>query len=263
MSTWFDFGRAAAFAIAIACSGASPTPPDSLDRAPEPGTSSEILLQDDFNRATVAAQLDPYASAGSFSRVTDGHSGEALRVSYHSTSWDTNTIDRALSSVATDAYYSYWYRLSPGADVSCGGRNDSGFKWFMTHRAGGSARYTHGVSLLGGGPAGFENVGLEFTTHDNTSVNQPNPFSSNVNKSKRFNTTNDGQWHRYTIHIVTGNGGYERIWIDDVLVLDSQAYGYDHSPVGIERIAFPGTMVRWFAGCEWTIDIDDLAVWRN
>jgi hypothetical protein len=117
--------------------------------------------------------------------------------------------------------------------------------------------------MLSGGPAGFESVGMEFSTHDNSSVRQPAPFVQNVNKSKRFNTTNDGQWHKYTLHVVTGTGGYEQIWIDDVKVLDSQAYAYDHSAQGISSIALPGTMVQWFAGCEFTLDIDDIAVWHK
>jgi hypothetical protein len=255
--------------IIIACSNTSAplsqeTAPPASEPAPEPGANDVILLQDDFNRPTVAAQLAPYASAGAFTRVTDGHSGEALRVSYQSSSWNTNTIDRALSSVATDAYYRYWYRLSSGADVSCGGKNSSGFKWFMTHRPGDVApRYTHGVTRLPGGPRGFENVGLEFSTHDVSSTREPNPFQSNINKSKRFNTTNDGQWHEYTLHVVTGNSGYEQIWVDGVKVLDSKGFGYDHSAVGIESISFPGTMVQWFSGCEFTIDVDDLVVWHK
>lgn len=262
MSTWLRLARSVATSLlVVACSSTSALAPQ--ETAPEPAASDVMLLRDDFNQPTVALQLAPYASAGAFSRVTDGHSGEALRVSYNSNSWNTNTIDRALSSVATDAYYRYWYRISPGADVSCGGVNSSGFKWFMAHRPEGGLRYTNGVSRLPGGPTGFQNVGLEFSVHDNSSLRQPNPFMSNVDKSKRFNTTNDGQWHKYTLHIVTGNGGYEQIWIDDLKVLDSQAYNYDHSAIGIERIALPGTMVQWASGCDWWIDIDDIAVWHR
>jgi hypothetical protein len=46
-------------------------------------------------------------------------------------------------------------------------------------------------------------------------------------------------------------------------VLDSSGYGYDHNPDGIGFIQFPGTMVSWFPGCEWTIDVDDLAIWHK
>lgn len=247
--------------FAIACSNGPSSLQSASETAPEPGAGDEILLQDTFDGSTVAEQLAPYGSAGDFSLV-NGRSGNAIRVSYNSSSWNTDTFGTSLSSIATDAYYRYWYRLSPGADPTCGGKNWSGFKWFMTHRQN-DVRYTHGVSMLTGGPPGHENVGLEFTTHDQSSVKEPNPFAENINKAKRFNTTNDGAWHEYTLHVVTGNGGYEQIWIDGVKVLDSQSYAYDHSAAGIESISLPGTMVQWYAGCDFTVDIDDLVVWRK
>jgi hypothetical protein len=124
-------------------------------------------------------------------------------------------------------------------------------------------RYTMGVGNLSGGPSGFTNTGLEFSSHDNTSSNEPNPFMQNINKTKTFKTTADGAWHEYTLHVVTGNGGYEQIWVDGVLVLDNSAYKYDHDPNGIGLIQFPGTMVQWFSGCDFTVDIDDLAIWHK
>src|SRR4051812_39662134 len=181
--------------IAIACSNAPSSLQSSSETAPEPGPSDEILLQDSFDRATIADQLAGYGSAGDFA-LTSGHSGNAVRVSYNPDSWNTNTFGTSLSGIAADAYYRYWYRLSAGADPTCGGKNWSGFKWFMTHRNN-NVRYTHGVSSLTGGPPGHENVGLEFTTHDQSSVKEPNPFAQNVNKTKPFNTTNDGRWHEY------------------------------------------------------------------
>jgi len=248
-------------AAAVACSNGPSSLQSGSDVAPEPGPGDEILLQDSFDAGTVTEQLAHYGSAGDFS-LTTGRTGNAIRVSYNAGSWNTNTFGTSLSSVATDAYYRYWYRLSPGADPTCGEKNWSGFKWFMTHRAN-DVRYTHGVSMLTGGPPGHENMGLEFTTHDQSSQREPNPFAENVNKAKRFNTTNDGSWHEYTIHIVTGNGGYEQIWIDGLKVLDSQSYAYDHSAGGIESISLPGTMVQWYSGCDFTVDIDDLVVWRK
>jgi hypothetical protein len=107
------------------------------------------------------------------------------------------------------------------------------------------------------------NAGLEFSTHDNSSARQPNPNLQNVAKAPRFGTTNDGQWHKYTLHVVTGNGGYEQIWVDEKLVLDNSAAGYDHSPVGISLIQFPGAVVN-FSGCSnFTIDVDDLVIWHR
>ena len=262
MPTWFRLIRSIATgALVIACSSTSPSQLET--RAPEPGVDDVILVQDDFNGATIALQLAGYDYApGDYARITDGHSGEAVRVSYNAGAWN-NVFGKVLPSIATDAYYRYWYRTSPGADPTCGGRNQSGFKWFMTQRDDPNPRYTHGVGGLPGGPPGKENVGMEFSTHDNSSTREPNPFMQNINKSKRFDTTNDGQWHKYTLHVVTGNAGYEQIWIDGLKVLDSQGYGYDHSAIGIALFGLPGNMVQWYAGCEFTIDIDDLAIWHK
>ena len=135
-------------------------------------------------------------------------------------------------------------------------------KWFMPWRSV-NPRYTMGVGLLTGGPVGFENTGLEFSSHDNSSSAMPNPFNQNISKAKTFKTTADGGWHEYTLHIVTGTGGYEQIWVDGLLVLDNRSYNYDHSAEGISLFQFPGAMVAWYAGCEFTIDVDDLAVWHK
>jgi len=85
----------------------------------------------------------------------------------------------------------------------------------------------------------------------------------NISKAKTFKTTADGNWHEYTLHVVTGNGGYEQIWVDGLLVLDNSSYHYDHDPAGIGMIQFPGTLVQWFSGCDFTVDVDDLAVWHK
>jgi len=227
---------------------------------PEPGAGDVMLWQDDFNKATLTELGAPYAKRGAMELIADGHSGSAARFPYTASSWD-NLIEKSFDT-STDVYFRYYYRLSPGADPTCGGRGIAGFKWFMPWRYT-ADRYTMGVGDLQGGPAGSENTGLEFSTHDNTSTRMPNPFMQNINKTKTFKTTADGAWHEYTLHVVTGNGGYEQIWIDGLLVLDSSGYGYDHNPDGIGFIQFPGTMVSWFDGCDWTIDVDDLAIWHK
>jgi hypothetical protein len=247
-----------------------------------------ILLQESFNKATVALQLTGYPHAGNFTRVTDGHDAEAVRVTYDTNNWDTNTFSMDLASVTTDAYYRYWFRTSVGADPTCKGQNFWGLKWLMMHRPNDIApRYDHGVSN-GGGPTGWDNTGLEFSTSDKSTIGTAHPqpptnFAQNVNKSVRFNTTNDGQWHKYTIHVVTNlpNGkGYEQLWIDDIKIIDTQygqpssivggvpadgipPGGYDHSPIGVQNISLPGTMIKFFPGCDWTVDIDDLVVWHK
>jgi hypothetical protein len=237
------------------------TSPDGVGaQAPEPQPGDVILWQDNFNKSTQAELVAGYAKRGVQQLITDGHSGHAIRFPYTESSWD-NLIEKTFPPT-TDIYFRYWYRLSPGADPTCGGRNDSGFKWFMPWRLL-NVRYTMGVSILTGGPVGFENRGLEFSTHDNTSTLMPNPFNQNISKAKTFKTTADGAWHEYTLHVVTGYGGYEQIWVDGLLVLDNSAYRYDHNPEGIYLIQFPGTMVAWYPGCEFTVDVDDLAIWHK
>ena len=244
--------------LVISCAEATATP-DIGDDAPEPGTGDVILHQDDFNRPTLAELIDPYSTSGR-QELTNGRSGNAIRFPYRSDN-NGSLIEESFAET-TDIYFRYWYRLSPGADPTCGGQGDSGFKWFMPWRRVGS-RYTMGVGNLRGGPAGFENTGLEFSSHDNSSDRQPNPFMQNVDKTRTFRTTADGAWHQYTLHIVTGTGGYEQIWIDGVLVLDNRSYNYDHEAEGISMFQFPGTMVEWFAGCDFTLDIDDFVIWRK
>ncbi len=244
--------------LMISCSEATSTP-DIGDEAPEPGTGDVILHQDDFNRPTLAELIDQYATSGR-QELTTGRSGNAIRFPYRADNYGT-LIEEGFPE-ATDVYFRYWYRLSPGADPTCGGRGDSGFKWFMPWRRLGS-RYTMGVGNLSGGPAGFLNTGLEFSSHDNSSDRQPNPFMQNVDKTRTFRTTADGAWHQYTLHIVTGTGGYEQIWIDGVLVLDNRSYNYDHDAEGISMVQFPGTMVEWHTGCDFNLDIDDFVIWRK
>jgi hypothetical protein len=251
----------AASATTSASGSPPPPPPPPPTGSPEPVSGDVILWQDNFNKSTLTDLVGAYATRGTMQLITTGHSGSAIRFPYTSGSWD-NLIEKTFP-VSTDTYFRYWYRLSPGADPTCGNRNPSGFKWFMPWRITTSLRYTMGVGNLPGGPSGFTNSGLEFSSHDNTSSGEPNPFMQNISKAKTFKTTADGAWHEYTLHVVTGNGGYEQIWIDGLLVLDNSAYHYDHDPNGIGLIQFPGTLVQWFSGCEFTVDVDDFVIWHK
>ena len=234
-----------------------PTPPGS---SPEPGAGDVVMWQDNFDGSTISDLTAPYSTRGPL-QLTDGHSGQGIRFPYNNASSD-NLIEKSFP-VTTDIYFRYWYRLSPGVDTTCGNQGQSGFKWFMPWRITTVLRYTMGVGNLPGGPSGSQNTGLEFSSHDNTSTGEPNPFMQNISKAKTFKSTADGAWHEYTLHIVTGNGGYEQIWIDGVLILDNSGYNYDHDPNGIGLIQFPGTVVQWFSGCDFTVDVDDLAIWHK
>lgn len=236
-------------------------PPPPSGSSPEPGGSDVILWQDNFDRPSLSELLAPYATRGTMELVP-GRSGRAVRFVYTAGSTD-NLIERSFATT-TDIYFRFWYRSSPGADPSCQKQNDSGFKWFMAWRANGEPRYTMSVTNADGVPwQGRPNAGLEFTSHDNSSVLEPAQFLSNINHDIRFSTTNEGNWHKYTLHIKVGNGGYEQIWVDDTLLLDNSANGYDHSATGIAMVQFPGVIVRWFAGCEFTLDVDDLVIWHK
>ena len=238
----------------------APPPPPPPGSSPEPGAGDVVMWQDNFDGSTISDLTAPYSTRGPL-QLTDGHSGQGIRFPYNNASSD-NLIEKSFP-VTTDIYFRYWYRLSPGADPTCGNQGQSGFKWFMPWRITTVLRYTMGVGNLPGGPSGSQNTGLEFSSHDNTSTGEPNPFMQNISKAKTFKSTADGAWHEYTLHIVTGNGGYEQIWIDGVLILDNSGYNYDHDPNGIGLIQFPGTVVQWFSGCDFTVDVDDLAIWHK
>lgn len=235
---------------------------------PDPTATDAVIVRESFDAMTTAADLRSasFLQNGAIS-IVPGRSGNAVRFSY-STASPTNEVEYWFGgwnspTPVSDVYVKYAYRLSPGADPTCGNRNMSGFKWFMALRTDGP-RYTMGVSNLPGGPAeASPQAGLEFTSHDNSSAEQPSPHLQNISKSPRFGTTNDGQWHTYTLHIVTADGGYEQIWVDGMLVLDSRRGAYDHDAAGIAFVRFPGNMVSMPSGCDFTVDVDDFTVWRR
>jgi hypothetical protein len=255
--------------VALACSGSPTTTVDTVSKtAPEPGADDVILWQDNFNVSTLADLDRSYIWAGQRQLVTNGRAGSAVRFFYNAGNYD-NIIEQTVPA-SKNIYIRYWYRLSQGADPSCGDRGGSGMKWFMAHRPESLQlpRYTFGVGHLDGPPSVPRQTGLEFTVHDNGSNDQWNPFIQNVAKSPKFGSTNDGAWHEYTVHIVTDRGdgsgtGYEQIWVDGVLVLDDSGFNYHHEPTGVSRINFPGNVVDWYSGCDFTIDVDDFAIWHK
>jgi hypothetical protein len=230
--------------------------------APEPGPDDILLVQDDFDLRT---DFGGYSITGALS-LTSGRSGagNAARFSYSPAS-DNNLIEKTFPA-SGDIYFRFWYRITPPGALPYAGRTGSGLKWFMPWREVGY-RYTCGTSTLNVASTtpGYPSQPWEFGCHDNTSARMPNPFGQNIDKSRRFNTTNDGTWHKYTLHIVTGNSGYEQIWVDGYLVMDTSGLGYDHSPEGISMIQFPGLVVDGIPTNSWnfTVDIDDVAIWHK
>lgn len=234
--------------------------------APEPGVGDVIIWQDNFDKSSQAGLTAPYATRGSVQLVASGRSGGAARFAYTAANPD-NLIEKSWAPTKS-IYVRYWYRTSPGADPTCGNQGPSGMKWFMAWRPDPLPRYTFGVGNLDLVTFLPPNTGLEFGMHDNSSPDMANGFPQNISRTPKFGTTNNGSWHEYTIHIVTDRGdgsgtGYEQIWIDGVLTNDDSAYNWHHETTGISLIQFPGLVVNWFSGCDFTIDIDDLAVWHK
>jgi hypothetical protein len=250
--------------------------------APEPQPGDVIILRDDFDAYQGVVSSDPsprLTSSGWIINTADswpkliagrGAGGKALRFSYTPSNGDTEV--ETWFNPTQEIFVRYWYRTSPGADPTYGGQSTSGFKWFMVWREDNAPRYTMGVGRLNGGPAGYQNSGLEFSTHDNSSPQMPDPFMQNIDKSRKFGTTNDGNWHRYTLQVRTGAGGFERTWVDGTLVLDSSvgapgvpSGGYAHSSSLINMVRFTGNVVDGVPSSIWSfdIDIDDFVIWRK
>lgn len=243
--------------------------------APEPDVGSTILFQDDMEQANLTAQLAPLDDNGpaGFARITPGRtSGTCLQIQYAVAT--PGPTFGAFIPETRDLYVRWYFRVTPGW-VPYSGVTNSGFKWFLTKRGDGIPRYTHGVTLLTGGPPGFENAGYEFSTHDQSSTLQTDPTQQNIRKDIRFNTCNDGNWHKATYHVVTdigGGKGYEQIWIDDQRVLDTSpgqpgvpAGGYDHLNTGITQFQFGDLVVDGIPDSSWAgnIDYDDVVAWHN
>lgn len=244
-----------------------------VDVGNEPVATSRVLHSNDFTNGRTG-----YATRGTLTSAGGRNGGAALRFSYSAASPD-NLIEFKFEP-STDVYVRYYYRVTSagGPIVNIGG--SSGMKWFMLWRENGP-RYTNGVGYLGdcrslynAYTATFCNTGLEFSVHDNGSPewsrtdprSQPNPFVQNVSKAKTFKNTADGQWHKYTVHTVTnlaGGTGYEEVWIDDVKIIDTRDRGYTHHPGAFNLIQLPGLVVSGCCSPNFTIDVDDLIVWRN
>jgi hypothetical protein len=230
--------------------------------APEPGVGDTILIAEDhFDGADITTQLTGYATRGSISRQAPGRggSGACLRFNYLTSSVD-NLIEKGFTN-SHEVYTRYWFRVSPGW-VPYSELSGSGMKWFMLWRPEPNVvRYTFGVGKL-------VTPNYQFTSHDNSSSGMPVlGWPQNVSLVPRFATTNDGNWHKYTIRVngTSGAGGGEQIWIDDVLVLDDFSQNFDHNDTGLELIQLPGVVVDGIPDASWEgwIDIDDFVAWHK
>lgn len=241
--------------------------------APEPGVGATILHQNDFDQATLTAQLAVYSDNGpsGFSRVAPGHGGSGASLQVNYTPATSFPIFGLGIPTTQDLYLRYWFRVTPPGWTPYSGATGSGFKWLMLKRNPAvGTRYTNGIGQLTGGPPGFTNTGWEFTVHDQSNVNGPNPVMSNINKSIRFETCNDGNWHKINYHVKTSAPAYEQVWVDDTLLLDTQigkpgvpVGGYDHDSNGIEDVSFCADVVDGIPDSSWNgnVEIDDMVIW--
>lgn len=241
---------------------------------PEPLGSSTILFTGLCDEADLTSQLAVYDDngPGGFTRVAPGRSGSgaALQINYRvATPGPTFGV---FIPETRDLYVRWYFKVSAGW-LPYSGVTGSGFKWFLTKRGDGIPRYTWGVSnLLSGGPPGYVNTGWEFETHDQSSTTQSDPTAQNITKTIRFDTTNDGSWHRATYHVKTTPPAYEQIWIDTVRLLDTRdgqpgipSGGYDHLSTGITQFQFGDLVVDGIPDVSWEGDItyDDIVAWHN
>ena len=212
--------------------------------AAAPRAGDPIVFQDNFDSYGYASNLRRnYARAGAIS-LAAGRSGTAVRFSYSSGS-TYNLLERSLPA-AGDLYVSYWYRTSPGADPSNAGTNRWGLTMLRAERATGG-RWQVSVARSA----------LLFGIDDSS---MPNVYQ-NLTQSPRFGTTNDGAWHQLTARLVGAPGGYALVWVDGVLVTDTRGLGYTHPAGGVALLRFPGELAA-SPRTPFTIDIDDLVVWR-
>lgn len=247
--------------------------------APEPGGSDTILFgEDHFEYADTTALLAAYTDRGigQPTSISGGHTGKCARFSY-TNGGDPDPLLETSFTETVDIYFRFWFRhlgALPNTDPT-----GSGFKFFMPWHAGSTLRWTCGIGTLAGGPTGFENVGYEFSAHDNQSPDMPNPCMQNISKAITYETCADGNWHKYTLNINndpngdgSGDGGYFRLWVDDVLLSDHRpgqpgvpAGGYTTGPAGIDLIQFTGQLVDELSNDtqNFTVDIDDIVVWHT
>lgn len=235
-------------------------PPSSGSPAPQPGDVT--ILSDNFDTKTdtTICGAGRYACAGSVKTVSPGYgaTGKALRFAYTPGS-DDNLIEKSFGA-ATNFYVKYRFRVSAGW-LPNSERTGSGMKWFMPWRDG-APRYTAGVGKL-------TNPNWQFTIHDNSSgdikPDAPSMLPFYKSTAKKLTDVNDGQWHEYALHVVTGAGGYEEIWVDGLLTFSSRGNTFNHDAAGIALFQFPGLVVDGIpdAARSGTVDVDDLLIWKR
>lgn len=180
---------------------------------------------------------------------TTGRSGGALRITYSMSDYSA-AIETSFPETA-HIYVTYWYRTDPGFDPCENDNTGSGMKWFTLWRET-AARQTWGAGCLT-----FPTP--TFSTHDNSSPDQPNPptvAAGTAGPADAWSRGNDGGWHRYSIEALTGDQGFERAWLDGALLFDSAGKGWHRSDAGFVLTKFPSDKVAAPLTTHY-VDIDD------
>lgn len=234
-----------------------------------------LLLDDGFDSYGSAAAI---VSAGLWTHaerqtlVTGrGGTGQACRLTWpQHVGQDTAVlILEDVLGAPRRCYIQFWFRILPTGLVY----NGDGIKWAEFWRATG-ARWTCGVGTQSGsdGPPGYGQSNYEFNVHDNHwQANPPDywPFCQNLDKSIKWSTVNDGNWHRmtYHVHLDTGKGVEE--WVDGTKLLST----FDGEPGvpsgGMAEPASNLAIVKFgdvqvdapTPNVATTIDYDDVLIW--
>lgn len=227
-----------------------------------------LVLSDTFDSYanTAAFESSPWIVDRSsyLSLVTGrGGSGQAIRSTYAEGS-NTGTLVTRTFSEHQFLYAQWYFRVTSGIDLTQGGLSE-GPKNFEAWRVS-SGRLTAGCSGTNlANQQGGSKVGVEFQFRDNQMVatlGSEIGFTQDV-KTPRFDTCNDGNWHRLTYMLDNGSGMTSfALWLDGTQV---------RTPTGPHATASDGwDELRWFdiipggvrSGFSFTWDIDDLVVWE-
>ena len=238
--------------------GSPDSSPDGGNAINEPtcAASGALIHQDDFEGYSGKVGAPWAATPTGISLTTGRNSAQAVRATYTPIDYSP-AISLDFGGERLHVAVSYWFRVDPGFEPALDDPTGSGMKWFTMWRPT-QPRQTWGVGALGAADVHHEN----FATHDNSSPDMPNGAGAvvgeTVSAAGAWETVNDGAWHRYTIEAYTGTGtdGFERCWVDGVLLFDSSGTHYTRSTEGFDLVVFPSDMVSAPAATH-TVDIDD------
>lgn len=174
-----------------------------------------------------------------------------------------NVIENEFPETTGPLCMSFWFRTSPGADLTTGDpvTNPFGVKFMRVQRHNGTYSQTAFANL--NGPDRGNGSGVQVAlppTPDNlllatgdSSLSEGLPHDEPIGSgfpvfsTELWSYLNDGLWHQVHMELLTGSLGYEMFWFDEVLVVDSRIETtkiiQDRSFDGFMRFHFPANLV--------------------